>query len=491
MTDLSYLELVSLKTKAAMNFSMKEIGVRSLDDCGVDFENMRTLSCELKMRKLNPLHGVSMDSDKLDSDELKVVYVIPLTLPNGQEVTAIVDNSGRSMAVELKDEEGKSANFILSDRLKQEIAKNPKLIQSVLTSEGLGKHLGLDKQFMPENLDELSEKIADRKLIPTLEEVEEQGNIQKEDYDPEKVKEKKLTPKAEEVVAEEEVDLDQIAKEAGVSKDALEKFMEAEGITDKNQIKGIKPVTDIDGLESMIGHKLPEQDSTVLVLRTKGVANKDRGYIIDTDGNKLLGNTDKVNSMAEEIVPDHSCSEPIKDFSDEETDIQTIEYQDSQGNAQKQQLDPREGNTEIDMVKYAQNKLDYLKMERDSALKSLNSGEFNDQAEYLTRIAEIQDNYKMGVNDLQAETGVNLDDISRDAEETAEAAYTKAGVQEVKDDLKGITGAAVATAGAIAGIAAGVNNITGRNNQKEDDDRDPREQHGNSHENGRIPNWLQ
>ena len=138
MTDLSYVELCGLKAKAAMNFSMTEIGVRSLDDCGVEFEKMRTLACELQLRKAKAPSSVKLSMEELmDSDELKKVYTIPLTLKNGQEVMAIVDKSGRSMAVELKDEEGKSANFVLSGRLKNEIMKNPKEIQKMLTSEGL------------------------------------------------------------------------------------------------------------------------------------------------------------------------------------------------------------------------------------------------------------------------------------------------------------------------------------------------------------------
>lgn len=144
MTDLSYVELCGLKTKASVNFSFKggNQNIRSLDDCGVKFEEMRTLACELQLRKFKDPSSVKLSMDELmNSDELKKTYVIPLTLKNGQEVTAIVDQSGRGMALELKDEEGKSANFILSDRLKTEIMKNPKEIQKMLTSDGLANHL--------------------------------------------------------------------------------------------------------------------------------------------------------------------------------------------------------------------------------------------------------------------------------------------------------------------------------------------------------------
>lgn len=149
MTDLSYLELCGLKAKAGVNFSFKggDKNIRSLDDCGVDFEKMRTLGFELQMRKLKDPMSVKLSMDELlNSDELKKTYVIPLTLKNGQEVTAIVDQSGRGMALELKDEEGKSANFILSDRLKEEIMRNPKEVQKMLTSDGLAKHLRIRRR---------------------------------------------------------------------------------------------------------------------------------------------------------------------------------------------------------------------------------------------------------------------------------------------------------------------------------------------------------
>lgn len=465
MTDLSYGELCGLKAKAAENFSMREIGINSLDDCGVKFENMKSLQLELMERKFKDPLNVRMKMDEIiDSDELRKTYVIPLTLPNGQEVTAIVDNDGRSMAVELKDEEGKSTNFILSDRLKEEILRNPKEIEKVLTSEGLANHLGLEQDFLPEDFDDFSKKIGDKSLIPTKEDVEEKENIKDEEYDKEKIGDKETQENEQE---EEEVDLDEVAKTVGVSKDAIEKFMEAEGITDKNQIKGVKAVTDIEGLESMLGNKLPEQNSTVLVVKTKGEMNQDKGYIIDTDGNKLLGNEGKVNEVAEELVPEHACSETLTNVEDSERDdSQTIEYVNSNGQNMKQELNSKDGNTDIDMVKYAQSRLDALKLERDSALSSLNSGEFENQADYYTKIAEIQDNYKIGIGELQAETGVNLSEIYHEAEEKAEQSYEEAGVQEVKDD--------------ISELANGVIGITGRRIG-----RDERE--SNSHDEGRMP----
>ena len=490
MTDLSYVELCGLKAKAAMNFSMTEIGVRSLDDCGVEFEKMRTLACELQLRKAKAPSSVKLSMEELmDSDELKKVYTIPLTLKNGQEVMAIVDKSGRSMAVELKDEEGKSANFVLSGRLKNEIMKNPKEIQKMLTSEGLAKHLGLGDMFVPENIDELSEGIVKKNLVPTKQEVEDKGDVKKEDYDAEKVKGKDAPQNAKEA-EEEEVDLEEVAKTVGTSKEALEKFMEAEGITDKNKIKGVKAMTDIEVLEALLGQKLPEQNSTVLIIKAEGELNKDDGYIVNTDGSTLLKKQDNVNEVAEELIPEHACSETIKDVNDTKTksDIQYIEYTDSNNQQIKQEMDPQKGNTEIDMLRYAQNKVEYLKMQRDSALEQLNSGEFNSQADYLTKIAEIQDTYKMEIGNLQAETGVSLEDIYQDAKGEAESTYEKAGVEEVKEDTKdviGVTGKALETGVAIAGIATGVKKIT------EKDDRDPREQHGNSHEDGRIPFWMQ
>lgn len=339
--------------------------------------------------------------------------------------------------------------------------------------------------FVPENIDELSEGIVKKNLIPSKQEVEDKENIKEEEYDPEKVKGKDAPENAREA-EEEEVDLEEVAKTVGTTKEALEKFMEAEGITDKNKIKGVKAMTDIEGLEALLGQKLPEQNSTVLIIKAEGEINKDDGYIVTTDGNTLLKKQDNVNEVAQELVPEHACSETIKDVNDTKTtnDIQYIEYTDSNNQAMKQEMDSQKGNTEIDMVRYAQSKLEYLKMQRDSALEQLNSGEFNSQADYLTKIAEVQDTYKMEIGNLQAETGVSLDDIYHDAKGQAESTYEKAGAKEVEEDVKGIVGGAVATGAAIAGIATGVKKIT------ENNDRDPREKNGNSHDEGRILPWM-
>lgn len=502
MTDLSYPELCGLKAKASVNFSFKggDKKIRSLDDCGVQLEKIRTLACELQLRKAKDPTSVKLSMDELlNSDELKKVYVIPLTLKNGQEVTAIVDKSGRGMALELKDEEGKSANFILSDRLKSEITKNPKEIEKMLTSDGLAKHLNLESIFVPENIDELSEGIVNKNLIPTKQEVEDKGKVKEEEYDPEKVKGKDAPENAKEA-EKEEVDLEEVAKTVGTTKEALEKFIEAEGIKDKNQIKGVKALSDIEGLEALLGQKLPEQNSTVLIVKTEGTLNKDDGYIINTDGNTLLKRQDNVNNVAEELVPEHACSETIKNVKETKTtnNIQYIEYTNSNNQNMKQQLDNTNGNTQIDMVKYAQSKIEYLKMKRDSAIEELNASQCNSQSEYLTKIAEIQDTYKMELGDLQAQTGVNIQDVYGDAEKEAENTYKEAGVEEVKEDAKGVisvVGKAVATGAVIAGVAQGVKGINGKTiSEKKDetkDDRDPREQHEISHDEGRIPPWMQ
>lgn len=465
MTDLSYIELCGLKAKAGVNFSMREIGIGSLDDCGVQFENMRTLACELQMRKLKDPSSVKLSMEELlDSDELKKVYTIPLTLKNGQEVMAIVDNSGRSMAIELKDEEGKSNNFIISSRLKNEIMKNPKEIQKMLTSEGLAKHFGLEEEFVPQNIDELAEGIEKKNLIPTKDEVEEKGKIEKEDYDPEKVKGKDVPQKAEE--AEEEVDLDKVAIAAGVSKDAIEKFIEAEGIKDKNQIKGIKPVRDIDGLESLLNKKLPKQNSTVLVLKTKGTISKDRGYIIDTDGNKLVGNEGRVNQVAEEIVPEHTCSEAINDMADAKN----------------------VSGEKVDKAAYFASRKDFIKKKFELKKEEIESSK-GKKSDYHTEMAELAYECNKELEDLKLEaSGLDLDaatqDVVNEIGSEAEAAkdtegyeYEEAGKAETVETITGVVGTA------IAGIAKGIT--------EKDDERDPREQHGNSHDEGRIPPWMQ
>lgn len=452
MTDLSYVGLCGLKAKASVNFSMKEVGIGNLDSCGVDFENMRTLACEMQMRKLKDPTSVKVSMDEiLNSDELKKVYTIPITLKNGQEAMAIVDQSGRSMAIEFKDEEGKSANFVLSDRLKNEIMKNPKEIEKMLTSEGLMNHLGLEKEFVPENIDELSEGIVKKNLVPTKQEVEEKGNIKEEEYDPEKVKGKDGPENAKEA-EEEEVDLEAIAIAVGTSKNALEKFIEAEGI-DKNQIKGVKPVSDIEGLECLLDRKLPEQNSTVLVLKTKGEVNHDRGYVIDTNGNKLLGNeTKNVNKVAEEIVPEHSCSETIKNI-------------DEARNTAGQK---------IDKSAYLESRKEFLKQKRDAKLQEINSKNYSSQSERYEAMAEVTFEYKQDMKDLEIEAGtleigINdetkeiTNDISNEAysaQKEEEHLYTQSGIEETKEigaetleTMAGIAGTAVATGAVIANVA--------------------------------------
>lgn len=318
--------------------------------------------------------------------------------------------------------------------------------------------------FVPDNIDELSEGIVKKNLIPSKQEVEDKGKVKEDEYDPEKVKGKDA-PENAKAAEEEEVDLEEVAKAVGTSKDALEKFIEAEGIKDKNQIKGIKPVRDIKGLNTLLEKDIPEQNPTVLVLKVKGPHNQDRGYIIDTDGNKLQGNEGNLNEVAEEIVPEHSCAEAIDNMADAK-------------NTQGQ---------EIDKAAYFNSKKEYIKSKLNNKLDELNKKDPK-KPEYYTEKAEIEYEFGKEMEELglEAETlGLKLDKSTQevvdeineninDAKEAESHDYVEAGKAEVVETavdvgktIAGVAGAAITTSAAIAGL--GVKKITEQKGYSDDD----------------------
>lgn len=259
--------------------------------------------------------------------------------------------------------------------------------------------------------------------------------------------------------------MEEVAKSVGTSKEALEKFMESEGITDKNQIKGVKPVTDVKGLNALLEKDIPEQNSTVLVLKVKGEINQDRGYIIDTDGNKLQGNEGNLNEVAKELVPEHSCSEAINNMADAK-------------NTQGQK---------IDKAAYFNSRKEAIKAKMQVKLSSLNEKDFR-KSDFYEEKAKIEFEYgqEMGALGLEAESlGLQLDETTQEVineinEHTDEAKeaeshdYVQAGKAEVVEiamdtgkTIATVAGGTIAAGVAIAGVARGVAGVNGRKIENE------------------------
>ena len=87
-------------------------------DCGIDTQNISTLGEYLGKYDRSRIDNQDI-SRQIDNDKLMRTYVIPLTLPNGQQLDLVVNANGQDMACIYKDEEGKQASFELTPRIQK------------------------------------------------------------------------------------------------------------------------------------------------------------------------------------------------------------------------------------------------------------------------------------------------------------------------------------------------------------------------------------
>ena len=159
--SLGYIEKSWVAAKASMNgeaLSSEGDSVK-LANCGIDTMKISTLGEYLANKRM--VEGKSVDLDLRDDKELARRYVIPVILPNGQEIEVIVNEKGQDEACIYRDEEGNEKEFQLTPRMKKAIEKN--------VPENLDKILGEElyhSKFIPENLDEYAEKVQKDELVP-------------------------------------------------------------------------------------------------------------------------------------------------------------------------------------------------------------------------------------------------------------------------------------------------------------------------------------
>ncbi len=200
--DLLMQSWVAAKASISASCINSEGKSIKLSNCGINTQEITTLADYLK--KQDPTKLENLDPERTtDSDKLMRTYVIPVVTPNGQEIDVVVNSKGQDMACIYKDEEGKQNVFTLTPRMKNEILSksmveiqgkiDPELIKAALfpaTLEELAKDIEKDT-LVPKSSKEAVEKIKSKNKsadIEVMDKEEQEKESEEEQELPEEIR---------------------------------------------------------------------------------------------------------------------------------------------------------------------------------------------------------------------------------------------------------------------------------------------------------------
>ena len=305
LNSLGYIEKSWIAAKSSMNASALSSEGKNVKllDCGIDTMKISTLGDYLSARELSerPMNGKNIFDDYKDNDKFAKNYVIPVTLPNGEEIEVIVNKNGQDMACMYKDEAGNENSFQLTPRMK-------KLIED-MTPENLNDVIGdeaFKKEFLPNNLDKFAEKINKDELVPK---------------NPKHAM--KIAGITEEEFQEQEEALNEVPSE---TRDAVAKICSENNldITSLKEVMEVPPQTISDNLE---GTGINDNDGKVTCLRFRD-GEKLQGRVVMVQGDNTVDNRTYDDYM-NDYMNEHRGQSVVKSTEDEHD---KLAYTDLHGN---------------------------------------------------------------------------------------------------------------------------------------------------------------
>lgn len=432
-----------ISAKVAFNSNFGEMSRRN---GSADTQSITTLADYMK--KESPDKLKNWNPELRDDNKLMKTYVVPMVFPNGERIDIIVNSKGQDIAQIYVNEDPKN-RFHLDDSVKAKI--------SMMTEGAIERNANYEREFVPKNLEELAEKISKNELIPkTSEDVKvREQKADKQAFEREQAGEEN---------PEDEKTVEEVAKELGAPPTAIEKFCEDQGIKPGN-IKGSNLVQNTSKLQRQLGNKLDVPvGAPVLALRVAGIDNDTKLAIVGIDGTTLDFNETHSNERDEDRLLAEICPEGSNGKLEEEPEFDDTVTVKENGIEKEYEADLSEkAKKELFEERVAK-----IKSTVESARAEIENDSSLSKSEMARLLADLEATEYAQLEAVQRETGVYSEEISKKELSEAQSAETRAEVEETKDVIKGVAGAAIGTAGAIAGL--GVAGIT-----KRPEGHDPRE----------------
>ncbi len=431
MADGSVLNELGMGMKAFIAAEVafnSNFGEMSRKNGAADTQNIMTLSDYMKKEKPDKLKN--WNPELRDDNKLMTTYVVPMTMPNGERIDIVVNSKGHDIAQIYINEDPKN-RFHLDDSVKDKIR--------MMTEGAIDKNKAYEREFIPRNLDELAEKISKDELIPkTSEEVKER----------EAKADKRAFEQEEKGNDEDEKTVEEVAQELGAPPSAIEKFCEDQGIK-PGSIKGSNFIQNSSKLQRQLGNKINVPvGAPVLALRVSGIDNDTKLAIVGVDGETLDFNEAHSGERDEDRLLSELCPEGSNGKFNEEPEIDDSVTVKENGVEQEYEADLSEqAKKELFEERVAK-----IKATVESARAEIENDSSLSKSEMARLLADLEASEYAELEALQRETGVYSDEISKKELAEAQSAENKAEIEETKDVIKGVAGATIATAGAIAGL---------------------------------------
>lgn len=300
-----YLEQCFIASKASENGSALSSKGKyfKLRDCGIDTKKISTLGDYLSKQRLD--EGKSFDSEEItdlrDDENLAKVYVVPVILPNGEEVQVIVNQKGQDMACIYRDQEGNQKTFQLTERMEEEIVPNG-------LEEIVGRKV-IEQELLAKDLDEFAEKVSKDELVPktreeALKRVSPETEKESKGEDAKKVDAKKVEAEIEE--AEKEVPAE--------ARDIIAEICSEHDLDIRNlkEVMEVEPEVINDNLEDT---GIQENNGTVYCLRFRDGGNL-QGRVVMVQGSKAIDNRN-YDSYMNDYMNEHRGERYVESAEDE------------------------------------------------------------------------------------------------------------------------------------------------------------------------------
>ena len=332
--NLGYIEKSWIAAKASLNGSALSSEGESvaLKDCGIDTMKIATLGDYLADRRMK--EGKDINFDLRDDEKLSRRYVIPVTLPNGQEIEVIVNQEGQDEACMYRDEEGNEKEFQLTPRMKEAIeSMMPSNLKEVIGEEAY------KQGFIPETLDDYAEKVQQDELVPkNAKHAVQMAGITADELEKEKTE---IEEAEKEIPTEARDKISKICSEQNLDITTLKEVMEVEPevISDNLEETGIR-----------------ENNGRVYCLRFRDAANL-QGRVVMVQGEKAVDER-RYDDYMNDYMNEHKDQKVVEEV---ECEHDKIAYTDLHGNTVVCEMmkEPRDlGCSEKELIQAEMEKLD-------------------------------------------------------------------------------------------------------------------------------------
>ena len=408
-SNLDYFSKAWIASKTSLNSNFGDL---SFKNGAISTDEITTLSDYLKKERPDKLKNWNPELN--DDNRLQTTYVVPVTMPNGERIDLIVSSKGRDIAQIYVNEDPEN-RFHLDNKVVENILKMTGDEKNEMRKSG--DFEAYKKEFLPQNIEELAEKISRDELIPKTQEQAKERKNKALGIDNKTYSEDEISKEDNEIIENKEgASVEEQLKEAGISQDAIERFC-AENKINPSAIISITAISDAKGLSEMLGKDIGSSKVIAIKARNQDGGLKENSYLMSESGETIL-NDRKYDDNINALVPNNSKNGQIKDI---EEDAQ-ITYVGEDGEVKKADFINEGSPRNLDAISRAEYLEKVKKINEKISYKAREEQTPETQEDLINLMRErslLDDSYKVR-GEQQKSSDVTRESVERKIEEEQE-----------------------------------------------------------------------